>query len=199
MRRGTVWRQVSPSFEASGRGLTCVSVRSLWRVQELVDVGLEHVEREGPDQEFDGFALGTVALGRAEEEGRGAGHTDCLAILEALMNLRGVLTAVQTGLAGLDVQPQGLSVLPQRLGLELLWMGEQAVVHLAAFPLCAGTPQRLGGFAGQRVDRLQREVTRHIKVQAGEVWLKRTMLVHVAPAASHLPHLRGSRLPCRQR
>src|SRR5438876_11376240 len=98
MRRGTVWRQVSPSFEASGRGLTCVSVRSLWRVQELVDVGLEHVERERPDQACDGFDLGTVSLGRAEEEGRGACHTDLLALLEALMHLRGVFTAVQTGL-----------------------------------------------------------------------------------------------------
>ena len=72
------------------------------------------------------------------------------------------MTAVQTGLEGLDVQPQGLGVLPQRLGLELLLIGEQAVVHLAAFPLCAGTPKRLGGFAGQRVDRLQREGARHL-------------------------------------
>ena len=39
---------------------------------------------------------------------------------------------------------------------------EQALVHRLAFPLVVGTPKCLGGFAGKRVDRLQREVARHI-------------------------------------
>ena len=53
-------------------------------------------------------------------------------------------------------------MLLQRLGLQLLLIGEQALVHLPAFPLIVGTPKRLGGFAGKFVNRLQREVARHI-------------------------------------
>ena len=53
-------------------------------------------------------------------------------------------------------------MLLQRLGLQLLLIGEQLVMHRPAFPLFVGTPKRLGGFAGKRVDRLQREVARHI-------------------------------------
>src|SRR3989442_881250 len=53
-------------------------------------------------------------------------------------------------------------MLLQRLGLQLLLIGEQALVHLLAFPLIVGTPKRLGGFAGKFVNRLQREVARHI-------------------------------------
>ena len=79
------------------------------------------MRRKGrPEQACDGFDLGTVSLGRAEEEGRCSCHADVLALREALMHLRGVWTAAQTDPEGLDVQPQGLGVLPQRLGLELL-------------------------------------------------------------------------------
>ncbi len=137
-------------------------LRSLWRVQELVDVGLECVERECPDQEFDGFDLGTVSLGIAEEEGRGARHADFLALFQTGIDRVGVFATAQTGLEGLDVQPQGLGMLLQRLGLQLLLIVEQALVHRLAFPLVVGTPKRLGGFAGKRVHGLQREVARHI-------------------------------------
>jgi len=37
-------------------------------------------------------------------------------------------------------------------------MGEQAVMHFPAFALFVRTPKRLGGFAGQLVDILQREI-----------------------------------------
>ena len=53
-------------------------------------------------------------------------------------------------------------MLLQRFGLQLLLIGEQLVMHRPAFPLFVGTPKRLGGFAGKLVNRLQREVARHI-------------------------------------
>jgi hypothetical protein len=43
---------------------------------------------------------------------------------------------------------------PQSLEVQLLLISKQAVVHLLAFPLVMGTPKRLGGFAGQRVELL---------------------------------------------
>jgi len=137
-------------------------LRSLLRVQELVNVFLERVERERPDQEFDGFDLGTVSLSIAEEEGRCARHADFLTLFQTGIDLVGVFATAQTGLEGLYVQPQGLGMLLQGLGLQQLLIVEQALVHRLAFPLVVGTPKCLGGFAGKRVDRLQREVARHI-------------------------------------
>jgi hypothetical protein len=46
----------------------------------------------------------------------------------------------------------------QCLWLQLLLIGEQAAVHVPAFPLFVGTPKRLGGFASQLVNILQGEV-----------------------------------------
>src|SRR5262245_6547520 len=47
---------------------------------------------------------------------------------------------------------------PQRFWLQLLLIGEQAVMHVRAFALLVGTPIRLGGFASKLVDRVQWEV-----------------------------------------
>jgi hypothetical protein len=128
--------------------------RSLLRLQELVDVVLECGEGERPGQEFDGFDLRTVCLGIPEEEGWGACHPDGLALLETVVDLCGVCAAVKTGLERWHIEPQCLRMLPQRLRLQLLLMGEQASVHLLAFPLVVGTPKRLRGFAGQLMDCL---------------------------------------------
>src|SRR5438874_7755792 len=71
-------------------------------------------------------------------------------------------------------------MLRQRLGLQQLLIVEQALVHRLAFSLVVGTPKRLGGFAGKRVDRLQREVARHIfelprrNVRFLELWQRLT-------------------------
>lgn len=123
---------------------------------------LERVERERPDQEFDGFDLRTVSLSIAEEEGRCARHADFLAVFQTGIDLVGVFATAKTGLEGLDVQPQCLGMLLQRLGLQQLLIVEQALVHRLAFALVVGTPKRLRGFAGKLVNRLQREVARHI-------------------------------------
>ena len=123
---------------------------------------LKRVERERPNQEFDGFDLRTVSLGIAEEEGRGARHPDFLPLFQTGIDLVAVFAAVQTGLEAWHIQPQGFGMLLQGLGLQLLLIGEQAVVHRPAFALLIGTPKGLRGFAGKRVDRLQREVARHI-------------------------------------
>src|SRR6266571_3496270 len=106
----------------------------LFRVQELVDVGLECVERERPDQEFDGFDLRTVSLSRAEEEGRCARHADFLTLFQTGIDRVGVFATAKTGLEGLYVQPQCLDMLLQRLGLQQLLIVEQALVHRLAFP-----------------------------------------------------------------
>ena len=66
---------------------------------------LKRVERERPNQEFDGFDLRTVSLGISEEEGRGARHADFLALFETVIDLGSVFTAVQTGLESLRLQP----------------------------------------------------------------------------------------------
>jgi len=139
-----------------------ISGRSLFRVQKLVDVFLERVERERSDQEFDGFDLRTVSLGIPEEEGRCARHADFLTLFQTGIDLVSVFATAKTGLEGLYVQPQCLGMLLQCLRLQQLLIVEQALVHRLAFPLVVGTPKRLGGFAGKRVDRLQREVARHI-------------------------------------
>ena len=139
-----------------------VNRRLLFRVQELVDVVLERGERKRSGQEFDGFDLRAVSLRIAEEEGRGARHADFLPLFQTGRDLVAVFAAVQTGLEALHVQPQGLSMLLQRRGLQLLLIGEQAVVHRPAFALLVGTPKCLRGFAGKWVDGLQREVVRHI-------------------------------------
>ena len=135
-----------------------VSVGSLFRVQELVDMFFERIEGLCSGEEFDGLDLRTVGLGIPEEERRRAGHASLLALLETGIDLGGVFAAVETGLEGRHVQPKGLGMPHQRLGLELLLMGEQAVMHFPAFALFVRTPKRLGGFAGQLVDILQREI-----------------------------------------
>jgi hypothetical protein len=140
------------------RGAWRVSVRLLFRVEKLVNVGLEHIEGKCPGQEFDSFDFRTVGLGIPEEEGWCACHTHFLAFLKTVIDLRGVFAAVKTSLESLDVQPQCLGMPRQRLGLQLLLMGEQAVVHRLAFPLFIGTPERLGGFAGKLMNRLQGKV-----------------------------------------
>jgi hypothetical protein len=153
--------RLAPSLRCPG-GAQRVSVRLLFRVQELVNVVFERIERERPDQEFDGFDLRAVSLGIPEEEGRGARHADFLTLFQTGIDLVSVFATVKTGLEDLYVQPQCLGMLHQRLGLQQLLIVEQAFVHRLAFPLVVGTPKRLGGFAGKRVNRLQRKVARHI-------------------------------------
>ena len=144
------------------RGMPTVWRGSLRRVEQLVDGVFERGERERPGNEFDGFQLGTVSLGIAEEEGRGPRHPDFLPLVQTGRDLVGVFATAKTGFEGLAIQPQGLGMLLQRLGLELLLVGEQAGVHRLALALVVGTPKGLGGFAGKRVDGLQREVARYI-------------------------------------
>lgn len=151
-----VVRRTPPARRAGGAWR--VSVGSLFRVQQLVDAVLKRVEGEGPGEEFDRFDRRRVSLGIAQEECRCARHTGALALLETGINLRGVFATVQTGLEGRHVEPKGLGMVPQRLGLQLLLIGEQAVVHVPAFALLVGTPIRLGGFASKLVDRLQGKV-----------------------------------------
>ena len=122
----------------------------------------ERVERERSDQEFDSFDLRTVSLSIAEEEGRCARHADFLTLFETGIDLVGVFATAKTSFEGLYVQPQCLGMLLQRLGLQQQLIVEQALVHCLAFSLVVGTPKRLRGFAGKGVDRLQREVARHI-------------------------------------
>ena len=56
---------------------------------------------------------------------------------------------------------------PQRLGLELLLLDKQAVMHLPAFALLVRTPERLRGFAGQLVHILQRKILSDILQLSG--------------------------------
>ena len=119
---------------------------------------LERVKGKCPGEECCRFDLCTIRLGIPEEERWSAGHASLLTLLETGIDLGGVFATVETGLESRHVQPEGLSMPPQRLGLKLLLRGEQAFVHLPAFPLLVRTPKRLGSFAGQLVDILQRKI-----------------------------------------
>jgi hypothetical protein len=157
-----MYRQACPSLRRGVWEGRRVNSRLLLRVQELVDVVLERGERERSRQEFDGFDLRAVPLRIAEEEGWCARHADFLPRLQTGRDRVAVFAAVQAGLEALHVQPQDLGMLLQRRGLELLLIGEQAFVHRSTFGLLVGTPKGLRGFAGERVDGLQREIARHI-------------------------------------
>ena len=92
--------------------------RSLVHLQELVDGLLEGVEGERPAEAFDGLDLRPVGRGIPEEERWRGRHPGVLARLKTRIDRRGVGPMVQTGLEGRHVQPQGLGMLPQCLGLQ---------------------------------------------------------------------------------
>ena len=119
---------------------------------------LERIKGKRSGEEFCRFDLRTTRLAIAEEKRWRAGHASLLALLETGIDLGGVFAAVETGLEGWHVQPKSLGVPPQRLGLELLLLDKQAVMHLPAFALLVRTPERLRGFAGQLVHILQRKI-----------------------------------------
>jgi hypothetical protein len=142
------------------RGAECelADRRSLFRLQKLLDMFLERIKGQRPGEEFCRFDLRTTRLGIPEEKRGRAGHASLLALLETGIDLGGVFAAVETGLEGRHVQPKSLGMPPQRLGLELLLLGKQAVMHLPAFALLVRAPERLRGFAGQLVHILQRKI-----------------------------------------